>query len=262
MSQPTKLYYNTKSVYSSIIRLYFHEKGVTVDETVHLDLGKGEQNTPEYHKVNPFTKVPVFVHGPIVVPDSRDITRYAEKAFANLNDLAPTHPEKANRILNELHTLRMAILTYGVANEQEAETKKELLNQFKARRSALKQAIDNYPDIAEDLKKKLQGTDKLLETMQNFEQVQEEWGRTEELFKWIDTHLENRTYLDGTKYTYTDSHFTSILSRISHCGHRRSILQYPNLARYWKEVQGRESYKMVFDIPCNISDHPEECTCR
>ncbi|ORX91515.1 thioredoxin-like protein [Basidiobolus meristosporus CBS 931.73] len=262
MTQTTKLYYNTRSVFSSVIRLYLHEKGLTVDELVHIDLAKGEQNTPEFHSLNPQTKVPVFVHGSEVIPDSREITSYIEKTFGELKDLAPTHTEEAARTLHEIHQLPVAVLTFGAQSKEEQETKSATLKMVKVRHENLKKAIEDYPGIAQDLTPKLQGMDGLLSTIEDFPKVQDAWKRADAFFTSVDALLEGRTFLDGDKYTYIDSHFTPILSRISFSGQRQKILQYPNLARYWETVQARESYKTVFDLPCSIPNHPKGCTCR
>jgi len=62
-------------------------------EIVNVDIGKGDNRTPEYLKLNPNGKVPVLVDGAVVVWESRAINAYLA-ALRPERDLNPADPAR------------------------------------------------------------------------------------------------------------------------------------------------------------------------
>lgn len=77
-----KLYSSPGSPNALRARAVVFELGLD-PEIINVDIGKGENRTPEYLKLNPNGKVPVLVDGDVVIWESRAINAY----------LASTHPE-------------------------------------------------------------------------------------------------------------------------------------------------------------------------
>jgi glutathione S-transferase len=62
-------------------------------EAIHVDLGAGENATPEYRAINPMQKVPALVDGDVVVTESAAICAYLADKFAD-KGLAPAITSK------------------------------------------------------------------------------------------------------------------------------------------------------------------------
>lgn len=69
------LYHNALSPPSRLALLTVRNLGLDV-EVKHIDTYKGEQNTPEYLKINPLHQVPVYVDGDFILTESRAIAMY------------------------------------------------------------------------------------------------------------------------------------------------------------------------------------------
>ncbi len=87
MSATLELYHGATSVCSSKVRIGLAEKGL--DWISHpVNLKKGEQNDPDYLKLNPLGVVPTLVHGDLVVVESSIILEYIDALSAD-NPLMP-----------------------------------------------------------------------------------------------------------------------------------------------------------------------------
>lgn len=68
-------------------------KKLELDVEVKLvNLGAGEQNQPEFLKLNPLHQVPVLVDGDFVLTESRAILAYLINKFKPGSNLYPTDP--------------------------------------------------------------------------------------------------------------------------------------------------------------------------
>ncbi|XP_071937153.1 glutathione S-transferase zeta class-like isoform X2 [Coffea arabica] len=83
-SKKLKLYSYWRSSCSCRVRIGLNLKGLEY-EYVPVNLLKGEQQTPEFLKLNPVGLVPVLVDGDVVLADSFAILMYLEEKF-------PQHP--------------------------------------------------------------------------------------------------------------------------------------------------------------------------
>lgn len=69
------LYHNPVSVPSRAVLLTVRNLGIDVEVKV-IDIYKGEQNTPEYLRINPLHQVPVYADNSIIITESRAIICY------------------------------------------------------------------------------------------------------------------------------------------------------------------------------------------
>jgi glutathione S-transferase len=74
------LYHNNMSVCSQKVRLVIREKNLKPIEH-HLSLRAGDQNTPEYLKLNPNGVVPTIVEGGQPIIESTVICEYLDDAY-------------------------------------------------------------------------------------------------------------------------------------------------------------------------------------
>jgi glutathione S-transferase len=58
-----------------------------------VNLGAGEQNDPEFLKLNPLHQVPVLVDGDFVLTESRAILAYLVNKYKSGSELYPSQPE-------------------------------------------------------------------------------------------------------------------------------------------------------------------------
>lgn len=69
-------YHNAFSVPSRAALLTIRNLGLSNVEVKVIDIYKGEQNTPQYLKINPLHQVPVYVEDDFILTESRAILCY------------------------------------------------------------------------------------------------------------------------------------------------------------------------------------------
>ena len=125
-------------------------------EEVPIDLRKGEQNSPEYQKLNPNRKVPTLVDGDFVLWESAAINNYlASKYKPEL--LGESLEEKAmidqwtywGMLEVQPHLFRIGFQKFRVPQDQRDE-------------NAIKEAMDALPDLFKILEEHLTGRDYVL----------------------------------------------------------------------------------------------------
>ncbi|KAL3515802.1 hypothetical protein ACH5RR_022704 [Cinchona calisaya] len=87
-----KLYSYWRSSCSCRVRIGLNLKGLEY-EYVPVNLLKGDQNTPEFLKLNPVGYVPVLVDGDVVLAESFAILMYLEEKFPQ-HPLLPKDPQR------------------------------------------------------------------------------------------------------------------------------------------------------------------------
>lgn len=92
MSSELKLYHAIGSPASRACLLLIRKLGIDA-EVESVNLAAGEQNSPEFLKLNPLHKVPVLVDGSFVLTESRAILAYLVNKFAPGSDLYPSDPQ-------------------------------------------------------------------------------------------------------------------------------------------------------------------------
>lgn len=96
-----KLYQFPNSGNARIVRIALAEKGLEF-ERVRIDVMKGEQNRPEFRRLNPHGKVPVLIDGDAVIYESSVINEYLEERFPE-PPLLPRDPLGRARVRMLVH---------------------------------------------------------------------------------------------------------------------------------------------------------------
>lgn len=94
------LYHNALSPPSRTALLVVRNLGLEV-EVKAIDTYKGEQNTPEYLKINPLHQVPVYVDDDFILTESRAIAVYL--ASSAKSKLYPTDLKKRALVDSRLY---------------------------------------------------------------------------------------------------------------------------------------------------------------
>ena len=84
-----ELYHDNMSVCAQKVRLVLAEKGTKATEH-HLSLRDGDQQQPDYVKLNPEAVVPTLVHDGVMVMESTMIAEYLDEMFAERSLWPPT----------------------------------------------------------------------------------------------------------------------------------------------------------------------------
>ena len=114
-----KLYHNDMSTCSQKVRFLLAEKGVEW-EGVELDLRGGDQQRPEFLKINPKGLVPALDHDGNIVVESNIIIEYLNEVYPE-PPLLPADPAgRANarwwiKKLDDGMHLEVAVLSFAIA---------------------------------------------------------------------------------------------------------------------------------------------------
>lgn len=92
MSSGLQLYHALGSPASRACLMLIRKLELDV-EVKFVNLGAGEQNKPEFLKLNPLHQVPVLVDGDFVLTESRSILAYLINKFSPGSDLYPSDPK-------------------------------------------------------------------------------------------------------------------------------------------------------------------------
>ena len=114
-----KLYHNDMSTCSQKVRFLLAEKGLEW-EGVELDLRRGDQQQPDFLKINPKGLVPTLDHHGIIVSESNIIIEYLNEVYPEppLLPADPASRAKARWWMKKLDDglhLEVAVLSFAIA---------------------------------------------------------------------------------------------------------------------------------------------------
>ena len=114
-----KLYHNDMSTCSQKVRFILAEKGVAWEGT-ELDLRRGDQQQPDFLKINPKGLVPALDHDGTIVTESNIIIEYLNDVYPEPS-LLPADPAGRARVrwwmkkLDDGMHLEVAVLSFAIA---------------------------------------------------------------------------------------------------------------------------------------------------
>ncbi|CAK9298038.1 unnamed protein product [Gordionus sp. m RMFG-2023] len=122
MSQPVKLYIMKGTQECAGRAVWMTTKALNMPhEIVDIDLQKGEQNTPEYKKINPLHTVPTIDDNGFIICESRAIMKYLankcgrfwpalkEYAYPQVMHNKPSNPEREKDMHEVLDNLELLL---------------------------------------------------------------------------------------------------------------------------------------------------------
>ncbi len=255
-----RLYYNWKSICSSMVYLHLLEKQITDCEFVPVDLNRGEQIEPWFIALNPKGQVPVLVDGPRIVSDSLMISFYLESEGGRGRSLM--WPEIASRCTESLRALHdinyFAITSAGIAGM--SATFKERGQQMAVR---IQQLIKDNPQLAEHYAKRLHTfEEEKLRALRDPDAARRNWDKTQQELTALEELCEQHAgpWLFGAEFSVLDAHVIPFLARIRNLRREDLVDSRPRLRALWELAQTRPSVRTVFSQPCEV--HGPGCFCK
>lgn len=227
------LYHNDTSACAQKVRVTLAEKALEWNSH-HLDLRAGDQQQPEYLKLNPRGVVPTLVDDGKVVRESTVIMEY-------LDDEHPETPLRPGDSLGRArmrlwtkrldeghHDIATATLSMGVA------FRFQYLEQGKAACEAL---IDRIPDPVRRERRR----DVIHNGLEakEFRTAVRMW---ESLLTDMQSALGDHPWLVGESYSLADAAYTPYLTRLDHLHLLGWIAKRPKLSGWYERIRARPSY--------------------
>src|ERR1700722_26083 len=188
-----ELYHNINSVCAQKVRIALYEKNQKVKE--HLLTLQGDQNDPEYMKLNPNGVVPTLVHNGLVVTESSLILYYIDDAFPE-PPLMPKTPAARhrvrmyNKLIDEYVHNSCTIITFATAFRPRF---------LKVPREQWLAEINKAP-----LKRRAEYKRSVIEHGLDSEFVRDALHQHEKLISWMSQDLKDGPYLAGSEFSNAD----------------------------------------------------------
>ena len=232
-----KLYNYESAVCAQKVRLVLAEKGLDW-ENQYVELKKGEQNEPEYLKLNPSAVVPTLVHDGMVVVESAVIAEYLDEEFPE----PPLQPKNAyDRALMRIWAKKIddvvlsaiTVLSFGIAIRQrylqmtpgEIQARLEKIPSHRERQLievGIEHGIES-PDFADAVI----DMDKILAS--------------------LETALEDdRPWLLGDALSLADLEYVPYIHRLEHLAMADMFAPYPRMKDWYERLKGRPSFAQSF----------------
>lgn len=232
-----ELYHGATSVCSSKVRIGLAEKGL--DWKSHpVNLKKGEQNDPDYLKLNPMGVVPTLVDGDLVVVESSIILEYIDGLTAD-NPLMPAQDPELTRAriwLTRCIDIHAAIntMTFSTVNrEQTLATKTP---------EEIEAAIARMANPATAAKRREVFRDGLKST-----QVDAAFFTLRRMFDDMQALLDQGAWLSGDDYSIVDTAVLSYVDRLDRLGFAGLWEHTPAVAAWLDASKARPSYAAIAD---------------
>jgi glutathione S-transferase len=205
-------------------------------ESRHFDLRAGDQQRPEYLKLNPKGVVPTLVHDGLAIRESNVILEYLEDAFPEPS-LRPRNPYETAQMRLWLkrfdeghHDIATATLSMGIA------FRFQYLEQGPAACRAL---IDSIPDPIRRKRRE----DVIYNGIQAAE-FRTAIGMWKALLTDMENQLAIHEWLVGENFSTADAAYVPYLTRLEHLEVLDAFTRNrPQVADWFKRVKSRPSYK-------------------
>ena len=241
-----ELYGYGESVASNMARVALSEKNISYEYNLLYLESKGDHLSKEYKKLNPKNLVPTMIDNGNVIPDSIQIMRHINSTYADGTDLFPENINQDifNNLLDfvKLDEKKELGETLGTTAGGISAT---ILVRLLCKRSLLS-VIWDY-STKHSIKKRIPIFILLRILGKPPEKLSKKMALalSKHLVYIEDILKHEKPFMMGDQYTAIDSCMTSILHRINEMRFTNllSSENLPNLAKYWKIIQARPSYK-------------------
>lgn len=231
-----ELYHNDMSACAQKVRVTLAEKQLQW-ESYHLDLRAGDQQTPEYLKLNPRGVVPTLVDNGRVVRESTVIMEYLDDEYPEPR-LRPADPYRRAQMrlwtkqLDEgHHDIATATLSMGIAFRHQYLQRGE---------KACEALIARIPDPIRRERRR----DVICNGLEarEFRTALTMW---ENLLSDMNRVLANSPWLAGDEYSLADAAYTPYLTRLDHLNLLEWIADRPKVAAWYERIRARPSYEAI-----------------
>lgn len=227
------LYHNAMSTCAAKVRMVLSVKGLEW-EGVHLDLRAGDQQKPEYVKLNPNKVVPTLVHEEAVIIESNVICEYLDDVFTE----RPVRPnDLVERAKMRLWTKQLDEGVHGATSI--------ISNCIAFRYQHLEktpEAIETYlNNVANPIRR--ERLRRMIELGMDAPDFEYGVTRFEKLLDDMDAALEKGPWLTGNEFSLADISYASYMARLQHLGFGERIAARPRTAEWAAHLMKRPSYK-------------------
>jgi glutathione S-transferase len=232
-----ELYHNDTSTCAQKVRVTLAEKALEW-KSHHLDLRAGDQQKPEYLKLNPRGVVPTLVDRGKAVRESNVIMEYLEDEYPE----QPLRPVDSfgraqmrlwtKRLDEGHHDIATATLSMGIAFRHQYLERGE---------AACEALINKIPDPVRRERRR--------DVIQNGVEAKE--FRTavtmwERLLSDMEDILSAGPWLAGPGYSLADAAYTPYLTRLDHLNLIEWLEKRPRVRGWYERVRERPSYSIAF----------------
>lgn len=241
-----ELYGYGESVASNMARVALSEKNISYKYNLMYLESKGEHLSKDYKKLNPKNLVPTMVDKGNIIPDSIEIMQHINKVYSQGTDLFPVNinQDRFNNLLDfvKLDEDKELGETLGTTAGGISAT---ILVRLLCKRSLLS-VIWDY-STKHSIKKRIPIFILLRILGKPPEKLSKKMAlKLSKHLVYIEDILKHeKPFMMGDQYTAIDSCMTSILHRINEMRFTNLLTSenLPNIAKYWKIIQARPSYK-------------------
>ena len=229
-----KLYHNDMSTCAQKARVCLAEKGLDYAEE-HLDLRAGDQQDPDYLKLNPRGVVPTLIDGGKVIRESNVILEYLDDEYPDpplrpRNSLGKAHMRLWLKRFDEgLHDIATATISMGTAFRY------QYLEKSEAEREAL---IAKIPDPVKQVRRR-----DVVENGTKAQEFKKAVRMMDAMLADMQTTLSDAQWLAGEHYSLADAAYTPYLTRLDHLGLLNFIGERPHVADWYARIRSRPSYE-------------------
>ena len=241
-----ELYGYGESVASNMARVALSEKNISYDYNLLYLESKGDHLSKKYKKLNPKNLVPTMIDNGNVIPDSIQIMRHINTTYTDGTNLFPENINQDifNNLLDfvKLDEKKELGETLGTTAGGISAT---ILVRLLCKRSLLS-VIWDY-STKHSIKKRIPIFILLRILGKPPEKLSKKMALalSKHLVYIEDILKHEKPFMMGDQYTAIDSCMTSILHRINEMRFTNLLTNenLPNIAKYWKIIQARPSYK-------------------
>ena len=241
-----ELYGYGESVASNMARVALSEKNISYKYNLLYLESKGEHLSKDYKKLNTKNLVPTMVDKGNIIPDSIEIMQHINKVYSQGTDLFPVNinQDRFNNLLDfvKLDEDKELGETLGTTAGGISAT---ILVRLLCKRSLLS-VIWDY-STKHSIKKRIPIFILLRILGKPPEKLSKKMAlKLSKHLVYIEDILKHeKPFMMGDQYTAIDSCMTSILHRINEMRFTNLLTSenLPNIAKYWKIIQARPSYK-------------------
>jgi glutathione S-transferase len=232
-----ELYHNDMSVCAQKVRFTLGEKALPWTSH-HLNLRAGDQQKPEYVKLNPDAVVPTLVDNGNVVIESTVINEYLDDAYS----------EPSLRPKNAADRARMRLWTKQLDETVHAATR-TISNAIAFRHQKLalgKAALETLHEKIPDSKKRAESWENVTKGIDSAYFV-DATRRFDKLLADMEAALVEAPWLAGTEFSLADIGYAPYILRLQDLQLQFLWDHRPHVPAWFERVGKRPGYKQAFD---------------
>jgi glutathione S-transferase len=232
-----ELYHNDMSVCAQKVRFALGEKALKW-KSHHLNLRAGDQQKPDYIKLNPNAVVPTLVDDGKVIIESTVINEYLDDAY----------PEPPLRSNDAAECARMRLWTKQLDESVHAATR-TISNAIAFRHQKLalgKEALEMLHQKIPDPKKRAESWENITKGVDS-SYFADATRRFDKLLADMEAALSDELWLAGKEFSLADIGYAPYILRLQDLRLQFLWDKRPHIPAWFEQVHKRPGYKQAFD---------------